>query len=31
MKQASDKKLTGDDKTKFVKDCKMGKTTRSGN
>jgi hypothetical protein len=30
-KQASDKKLTGDDKTKFVKDCKAGNTTRSGN
>lgn len=30
-KQASDKKLMGDDKTKFLKDCKAGKTTRSGN
>jgi hypothetical protein len=30
-KQASDKKLTGDDKTKFMNDCKMGKTTRTGN
>lgn len=30
-KQASDKKLTGDDKTKFLSDCKMGKTTRQGN
>jgi len=31
MKQASDKKLTGDDKTSFIKSCKQGKTTRSGN
>jgi hypothetical protein len=31
VKQAADKKLTGDDKTNFVKNCKMGKTTRSGN
>lgn len=31
MKQASDKKLTGDNKTDFVKKCKQGKTTRSGN
>lgn len=30
-KQASDKKLTGDDKTKFMSDCKQGKTTRQGN
>jgi hypothetical protein len=28
MKQASDKKLTGDDKTQFVDKCKRGKTTR---
>ena len=28
MKQASDKKLTGDDKTQFVNKCKKGKTTR---
>jgi hypothetical protein len=28
MKQASDKKLTGDDKTQFVDKCKKGKTTR---
>jgi hypothetical protein len=27
-KQASDKKLTGDDKTQFVDKCKKGKTTR---
>jgi hypothetical protein len=26
-KQASDKKLSGDDKTKFMSDCKQGKTT----
>jgi psiF repeat len=26
-KQASDKKLTGDDKTNFVKSCKAGKST----
>jgi hypothetical protein len=26
-KQASDKKLTGDDKTNFVKSCKAGKPT----
>jgi hypothetical protein len=30
-KQASDKKLSGDDKTKFMTDCKQGKTTREGN
>ena len=30
-KQASDKKLTGDDKTDFINKCKQGKTTRSGN
>ena len=30
-KQASDKQLTGDAKTSFMKDCKQGKTTRSGN
>ncbi len=30
-KQASDKKLTGDDKTSFIKQCKQGKTSRSGN
>lgn len=30
-KQASDKKLSGDDKTKFMSDCNKGKTTRSGN
>jgi hypothetical protein len=30
-KQASDKQLTGDDKTNFIKSCKQGKTTRSGN
>jgi cytochrome c5 len=29
-KQASDKKLTGDDKTNFIKQCKQGKTSRSG-
>jgi len=29
-KRASDKKLTGDDKTNFIKQCKQGKTTRSG-
>ena len=28
MKQASDKQLTGDDKTQFVDKCKKGKTTR---
>jgi hypothetical protein len=28
MKQAADKKLTGDDKTQFVDKCKKGKTTR---
>lgn len=28
MKQASDKQLTGDDKTQFVNKCKHGKTTR---
>ena len=28
MKQASDKKLTGDEKTQFVDKCKKGKTTR---
>ena len=28
MKQASDKKLTGDDKTQFITKCKKGKTTR---
>ena len=28
MKQASDKKLTGDAKTQFVDKCKKGKTTR---
>jgi hypothetical protein len=28
MKQASDKKLTGDDKTQFIDKCKKGKTTR---
>jgi hypothetical protein len=28
IKQASDKKLTGDDKTQFVDKCKKGKTTR---
>ena len=27
-KQASDKQLTGDDKTQFVDKCKKGKTTR---
>ena len=27
-KQAADKKLSGDDKTAWVKKCKMGKTTR---
>jgi hypothetical protein len=27
-KQASDKKLSGDDKTAWVNKCKMGKTTR---
>jgi len=31
MKQPTDKKLTGDDKTNFVNKCKQGKTTRSGN
>jgi hypothetical protein len=30
-KQASDKKLTGDDKANFIKTCKMAKTTRTGN
>jgi cytochrome c5 len=30
-KQASDQKLTGDDKTNFMKKCKEGKTTRTGN
>jgi hypothetical protein len=30
-KQAHDQKLTGDDKTKFMSDCKHGKTTRQGN
>jgi hypothetical protein len=30
-KEASDKKLTGDDKTSFIKQCKQGKTTRTGN
>jgi hypothetical protein len=30
-KQASDKHLTGDDKTSFIKQCKQGKTSRSGN
>jgi hypothetical protein len=30
-KQASDKNLSGDAKTTWVKKCKMGKTTRSGN
>jgi len=30
-KQASDKHLTGDDKTNFIKQCKQGKTSRSGN
>ncbi len=29
-KQAADKKLTGDDKEKYIKDCKAGKTTREG-
>lgn len=29
-KQASDKQLTGDDKTNFIKNCKQGKTTREG-
>lgn len=29
-KQASDKKLSGDEKTKFMSDCKQGKTTREG-
>ena len=29
-KQATDKKLTGDDKAKFMSDCKQGKTTRQG-
>jgi hypothetical protein len=29
-KMAMDKKLSGDDKTKFMKDCKAGKTTREG-
>jgi hypothetical protein len=29
-KQASDKKLTGDDKANFIKTCKMAKTTRTG-
>jgi hypothetical protein len=28
MKQASDKKLTGDDKTQFIDKCKKGKATR---
>ena len=28
MKQASDKKLTGDAQTQFVDKCKKGKTTR---
>ena len=31
VKQASDKRLTGDDKTQFMTKCKQGKTTRSGN
>jgi hypothetical protein len=31
MKQASDKDLSGDDKTNFINKCKQGKTTRSGN
>ena len=30
-KQASDKQLTGDDRTNFIKSCKQGKTTREGN
>jgi cytoskeletal protein RodZ len=30
-KQASDKNLSGDAKTTWLKKCKMGKTTRSGN
>ncbi|MGH8140107.1 MAG: hypothetical protein ACREVV_18170 [Steroidobacteraceae bacterium] len=29
-KQAMDKKLSGDEKTKFIKDCKAGKKTREG-
>jgi hypothetical protein len=29
-KQASDKKLTGDDRANFLKTCKMAKTTRTG-
>jgi hypothetical protein len=28
VKQASDKQLTGDDKTQFIDKCKKGKTTR---
>jgi hypothetical protein len=28
MKQASDKKLTGDDQAQIVDKCKKGKTTR---
>jgi hypothetical protein len=28
LKQASDKKLTGDDKTQFIDKCKKGKATR---
>jgi hypothetical protein len=29
--QASDKRLTGDDKTSFIKNCEQGQTTREGN
>ena len=29
-KQAADKKLTGDDKTNFIKQCKQGKKTSEG-
>ena|ERR1700729_2767919 len=29
-KQAADKKLTGDDKTNFIKQCKQGKTSHEG-
>jgi hypothetical protein len=29
-KQAADKKLTGDDKTNFIKSCKQGKVSRTG-
>jgi hypothetical protein len=29
-KQAADKKLTGQDKDQFMKDCKAGKTAREG-